>query len=117
MLISIFSLFTMPLNSVSEPPKTISLTAVEIETPSLAIGSSFHKKTKEDNKTPEQIIAEYCRHDSQWQQQLCYETHLAMLNNGSLKLQPEDGSFIPITEQESPDDMPLKEWARLFPVQ
>ena len=117
MFISIFSLCIGPFNSITAFPKTLSETPVVIVTSPQTKTSSLPIETKKNKQNPKNIIAEYCRQENQWQQQLCYETHLAMLNNGSLKLDTEGENFIPTSKQESPDDMPLKEWARLFPIQ
>jgi hypothetical protein len=122
MLMSLCSMFVLPNNVISFQPIQVSNHPVEafnIDIP-FENGSVANKPISKDDI--QDIIQEYCRNENQWQEQLCYETHMAMLENGSLKM-PSDKSatnislFSPIPTQLEPDEMPLKEWARLLPVQ
>ena len=69
-------------------------------------------------------ILQRCQHENKLQQQLCESTHLAMLEHGTWTIQQKEGEYqvqfntsLPPETMETPDEMPLKEWARLLPVQ
>ena len=68
------------------------------------------------------LMKQHCENENQLQQQLCEEAHIAMMKNGtwttdSPLLNGNSDFHSPIPTQSEADEMPLKEWARLLPVQ
>ena len=83
-----------------------------------------HRAQKESLDNVKKEIVQYCQNDNALQQQLCESTHLAMLDNGTWEVESiKSGepihftSPLPSQHLDQPDDLPLKEWARLLPVQ